>query len=120
MDLDNPIVVRITRVAGDAVARDFILELDVRDRRADIVRVQRLLGLDVPELDASTLGDVGDAVVLPGGVRVPRRGSVNDAPVVVRVTMRVQGDLLLCKTRGALTGNIEGYIVNNSRLLPPG
>lgn len=110
VDLDNPVVVRVTRVAGDAVARDFILELDVGDGRANIVRVQRLLSLNVPELDASTFGDVGDAVVLPGGVRVSGRGSVNDAPVVVRVTVRVQGNLLLCVAKMVLIGKLASML----------
>ncbi len=48
VDLDNPVVVRVPRVARDAIAGDFVLKLDVGHRRADVVRVQRLLGLNVP------------------------------------------------------------------------
>ena len=39
VDFDDPIVIRVSRVAGDTVPGDLLLEVDIGDRRADIVRM---------------------------------------------------------------------------------
>lgn len=95
VDLHDPVVVGVTSIARDTVARHLLLEVDIRDRGTDVVRVEGLVGRDMPELDASAAGDVRDVVIGPVGVRVAICGRIDDAPVVVGVAVRVEGDLLL-------------------------
>lgn len=95
LNLDEPVVVHVAREALHAVPGDLVLEIDVADRRAQLVRVQVLVRRDVLELDAHVRRDVVQRLDLVVEVRVALRGGVYDEPVVVRVAVRVERDLLL-------------------------
>lgn len=95
VNLHDPIVVGITCIARDTVGRDLLLEVDVRNRWPDVMRVEGLVGGNVPELDSSTASDVRDVVIGPVGVRIAIGGRIDNAPVVVGIAVRVEGDLLL-------------------------
>lgn len=76
-DLDKPVVVGVAGEAGHAICGDLVLEVDVRDGRPHVVRVEALRARDVLELDAHLVGDIYECAF----VGLPRR--VEDAPVVV-------------------------------------
>ena len=95
VNFDIPVVVRIAYITRDAVSRYLLLEVDIRDRRAVVVRVEVLLGGGVAQLDAGSRSEVGDRLGEPvsGWVSVLRR--VEEEPVIVVVSVRVERDLLL-------------------------
>jgi hypothetical protein len=80
------------------------LEIDIRDGRADVVRVQVFAGDDVLKLDPGGVLDKPDGLVLPVQIWVALFGGVDDAPVVVVVAMGVESDLLLWKSVSGVTG----------------
>lgn len=87
----------------EPVARDFILEIDFTDWRPDIVRVQPLVGRDVLQADFGTLEDLFKGKLVPGvGRGRIGFGTVDDAPVVVVVSVRIEGDLLFCLSAWSL------------------
>ena len=71
LDLDDEVIIRVTRKARETVAGDLILEVDLGHRWAMVVRVQALFGRDVLEADDHPIGDMCQ-LVLPirriGGV----------------------------------------------------
>lgn len=71
LDLDDEVIIRVAREAWETVARDLILEVDLRYRRAMVVRMQALFGRDVLEADDHPIRDVCQ-LVLP----VRRAGGV--------------------------------------------
>lgn len=97
VDLHNPVVVRITRVVRHAIARYLLLEVDIRDRRTLVMRVQVLVRRDVLQLDLHARLDVREGLGLPVMVWVAITGRIQDSPVVVVVTVWVEGDLLFCQ-----------------------
>jgi hypothetical protein len=80
------------------------LEIDIRDGRADVVRVQVFAGDDMLELDPGGVLDEPDGLVLPVQIGVALLGGVDNPPVVVVVAMGVESDLLLCKSVSGVTG----------------
>lgn len=96
-DFHNEIVIGITSKAGETVARNFILKVNLADRRSDIVRVKTLLGRDMFETDLGAGENIFKGKFVPGvrGRSVGGR-SVNDSPDVVVVSVGVESDLLLC------------------------
>ena len=82
--------------------------------------VQRLFGGDVPELDPGINVDILDGVNVPVDVWVANVGTIDNAPVVIRVAMRIQGNLLFyaeislinrCTLQESLTLATTGVIV---------
>ena len=70
-----------------AVRRHFVLEINVRNGRAVVVRVEAPVSGNVLELDAGEVSDVLQRLGCP--VKVGRGGCVSDGPVVIGVTVRV-------------------------------
>lgn len=93
--LDDKIVIRIALKAFKPITRDFLLKVDFADRRADIVTVEVFAGLDVSEANNGARLQVCQRLHRVRGVRVTRVQSRNNQPVIVRIDMRVKGDLLL-------------------------
>lgn len=57
-DLNDEVIIRVARKARETIARDLILEVDFRHRRAMVVRVQALFGLNVLEANDHPIGDM--------------------------------------------------------------
>ena len=117
-NLDDPVIVRISNEALESIRRDLVLEIHLGHRRAVVVRVQVLLRRGVPELDALSVREVNQRVlfVVLGGVPIRRR--VQQDPVVIVVSVRVQRDLLLCN--GVKTGMFHHKNREYVRLDPVG
>ena len=94
VDFYDPIVVRIPSIPRNTISGHFLLEVDVGNRRANVMGMKRLVGLHMTNLDALSGGDECDVVVDPASVRVAIGCSVYDAPFVVVVSMRIERDLL--------------------------
>ena len=47
LNLDKPIIIRIPDKARHPISRNLILEIDIRDRRPEIVRVEVLVRNDM-------------------------------------------------------------------------
>lgn len=95
VNLDEPVVVHVAGEPRHAVSRHLVLEIDVRDRRAQLVRVQVLLRRDMPELDTRARRHVLQRLILVVEMIVALGCCVHDLPIVVRVPVGVEGDLLL-------------------------
>jgi hypothetical protein len=63
LDLDDKVIIRVARKARETVARDLVLEVDLRHRRAVVMRVQTLLGRDVFEANDHPIRDVCQLVL---------------------------------------------------------
>lgn len=95
VDLDIPVIVRIACIARNAITRHFLLEVDVGNGRADVMGVKRLFGVDVPDLDFGARGNVGDVMIIPVGVGIAVCSCVDDAPIVIVISVGIERDLLL-------------------------
>lgn len=94
IDLDNPVIVRVTLEARVSVRADLVLEFNVRDRWAHVVRVETFGGGDVFEADGHAVADRDEGLSRPVVVGDAVKCSVDDAPVIVAVDVGVEGDLL--------------------------
>lgn len=92
---DEPVIVGVADKPSHAVCRNFILEVHVGHGRTIIVRVERLIGGDVSELDLHTRRHVGDRCLFPVDIWIAGVSSVSNAPVIVGITVWVECDLLL-------------------------
>lgn len=91
----DPVVIRVACEARKAISGHFVLEIDVGDGCADVVRVEAFCGGDVFEADDGA-GCYPDGVgVGPVEIVGAFGGDVEDPPVVVTVAMWVERDLLL-------------------------
>lgn len=93
LDFNKPVVICISREPWHSVRGNFILEVNVGHGWADVVRVDVLFSCDVAELDAHSGCNKLEGQILV--VKVSIFASVEDTEVVVLITMRVKGDLLL-------------------------
>lgn len=96
-DFHNEIIIGITSKAGETVARNFILEINLADRRSNVVGVKALFGRDMLETNFGAGENIFKGKFVPGirGRSVGGR-SVNDSPNVVVISVGVESDLLLC------------------------
>ena len=83
--------------------------------------MERLVSLNVPNLDSGTGGDIRDIVIVPVGVWVTVCRSVHNAEVIVVITVRIEGDLLLYMGVNSIKSSrrIREYM-RNVRMDPPG
>lgn len=58
LNLDKPVVVRVAHEPSHAICGHLVLEVNVRDGRAEVVRMESFVGLDMPQLDARTSFEV--------------------------------------------------------------
>ena len=103
LNLHNPIIIRIPRKVRHPIRRHLVLEVDVAHGRADVVRVQVALRLDVAQLDAIAVLDIAQWLRFPFKVWVSDRSRVDYRPVVIFIAVRVEGDLLFYRTRTLTT-----------------
>jgi hypothetical protein len=95
LDFYNPVVVRVTYKTGHTVARDLVLEVDVRHWRTVIVRMEMFLGSDMAELDTHVRSDVLQWLILVVEVgNASIAGCIVDPPVIVGISVRIQSNLL--------------------------
>lgn len=113
---DEPVIVGIADEPSHAVCRNFILEVHVGHGGTIIVRVERFIGGNVPELHLHTRRHVSDRCLFPVDIWVAGVSSVGNAPVIVGITVWVECDLLLCIPISKCSGQIRQH----SRPLPPG
>lgn len=78
--------------------------------------MERLVSLNVPNLDSGTGGDIRDIVIVPVGVWVTVCRSVHNAEVIVVITVRIEGDLLLCNESISDELRHGYYWLNGNRL----
>lgn len=118
LDLDYPIVVRIALEPFVTIGRHLILEVNIRNRRADIMRVKVFERRDVFQSNCRSIFDVFDWVGSVGWIVGLLLKGATDPPVVIVVIVRVEGDLLLFCIR---VNNVQ---TDGERLdirwLPPG
>lgn len=91
---DHPVIVDIARKPGHAVSRYLVLEVDIGDRWTDIVRVEGLVGDDVPQLDTRSIFDVFDGLRFVVVLGIAVGGGVENPPQVILIPVWVEGNLL--------------------------
>lgn len=96
LDLDDEIVVGIAIETFETVRRDFLLPVHIGDGCFVIVRMKLLLSLDVREADHEVIVDEAERSIFAWVAAVFGRRVIEYEPVVVVISMRVEGDLLLC------------------------
>lgn len=94
LDLDEPIVICIPDEARHPVARNLILEINIRDWWPIVVRMEALVRDDVPESDFHSPSDILKGLICPFGFGVSSFLSCDYAPVVVRIAVGIQRNLL--------------------------
>jgi hypothetical protein len=95
--LDKPVVVGVTSEAVHSVSGHLVLKFDIGDWWTDVVRVEMLMSCYVAQLDAHPR-----CYMRQGGRLIKERilcGAVDNYPVVIVVSMRIEGDLLFCGRR---------------------
>lgn len=102
LDLDDKVVVRVALEAGEPVAGDLVLEVDLGHGRAVVVRVQALLGRGMLKPDDHPVRDVRQLVLPVRRVCGVPRGHVEHPPVVVVIPVWVKCDLLLVAPAGVV------------------
>ena len=103
--LDKPVVVGVTSESVHSVRRHLVLKFDIGDWWTDVVRVEMLMSCDVAQLDAHPR-----CYMRQGGRLIKERilcGTVDNDPVVIVVSVRIEGDLLFCGRR--LEGKEDGW-----------
>ena len=98
-DLNYPVVVGIAHKTGESVRGDLVLELNLRDGWAHVVRVESLFRdhMVQPHSHARLDGHkryLGE-VKIDATISALAAGGIHDEPVIVCIAMWVQGDLLL-------------------------
>jgi len=93
-DLDKPIVICIPDKARHPVTGNLILEINIRDRWPEVVRVEALVRDDVSQSDFHSGGDILKGFVCPFGLWVTTFLSCDDAPIIIGIAVGVQRDLL--------------------------
>ena len=93
-DYDYPVVVYIALKLSHAVGRYLVLEVDARNRWTDIVRVQRLVSGDLPQLDVFPIFNVLDGLRFVVVLGIIIEGGVENTPHIVVIPVWVESDLL--------------------------
>ena len=91
---DHPVVVDIARKSSQAITRYLVLEVDIGDGWTDIVRVEGLVGDDVPQLDARSIFDVLDGPCFEVVLGIAVGGGIQNPPEIILISVWVEGDLL--------------------------
>jgi hypothetical protein len=88
-DLNNPMVVRITDIVWNSIARDLILEIHVRYGWSEVVRVEVLLRRQMSQFDPHIGRNVCQRLFHPVSIRMALLRAIYDDPIVIGITMRV-------------------------------
>jgi hypothetical protein len=94
-NLDDPVVVCVALESRVSIRADLVLEVHIRDGRANVMRVQTLLCSDVLKSNSLPITNKGEGLGSPVKVRLSIKGAVYNTPIIIRVNMRIECDLLL-------------------------